>query len=71
MLFGKEAAALIDYVECDPKGQNSRAQMCQAAAAKVKGFPTWEIKGQFYPGTQSLEKLADLSGYTGPRNFQN
>jgi uncharacterized membrane protein len=71
MLFGKEAAALIDYVECDPRGQNSRAQMCQAAAANVKGFPTWEIKGQFYSGTQSLEKLADLSGYTGPRNFQN
>ena len=71
MLFGKEAAALIDYVECDPKGQNSRAQLCQAAAANVKGFPTWEIKGQFYSGTQSLEKLADVSGYTGPRNFQN
>lgn len=70
MLFGKEAAALIDYVECDPRGQNSRAQLCQAAAANVKGFPTWEIKGQFYSGTQSLEKLADLSGYTGPRNFQ-
>jgi len=45
--------------------------MCQAAAANVKGFPTWEIKGQFYSGTQSLEKLADVSGYTGPRNFQN
>jgi uncharacterized membrane protein len=71
MLFGKEAAALIDYIECDPKGQNSRAQICQAAGANIKGFPTWEIKGQFYSGTQSLEKLADLSGYTGPRNFQN
>lgn len=71
MLFGKEAGAIIDYVECDPRGQNSRAQMCQAAAANVKGFPTWEIKGQFYSGTQSLEKLADVSGYTGPRNFQN
>ena len=71
MLFGKEAAALIDYVECDPRGQNSRAQICQAAGANIKGFPTWEIKGQFYSGTQSLEKLADLSGYTGPRNFQN
>ena len=71
MLFGKEAAALIDYIECDPRGQNSRAEICQAAAANVKGFPTWEIKGQFYSGTQSLEKLADFSGYTGPRNFQN
>jgi uncharacterized membrane protein len=71
MLFGKEAAALIDYIECDPRGQNSRAEICQAAGANIKGFPTWEIKGQFYSGTQSLEKLADLSGYTGPRNFQN
>ncbi|MGB7893701.1 MAG: vitamin K epoxide reductase family protein [Microcoleus sp.] len=71
MLFGKEAAKIIDYFECDPKGQNSRAEICQAAAANIKGFPTWEINGQFYAGTQSLDKLADLSGYTGPRNFQN
>ncbi len=71
MLFGKEAAKLIDSVECDPKGQNSRAEICQAGAANIKGFPTWEINGQFVSGTQSLEKLAELSGYTGPRNFQN
>ena len=70
MLFGKEAAALIDYVECDPRGQNSRAEICQAAGANIKGFPTWEIKGQFYSGTQSLEKLADLSGYTGRETFK-
>lgn len=71
MLFGKEAAKIIDYFECDPKGQNSRAEICQAAATNIKGFPTWEIQGQFYSGTQTLDKLADLSGYTGPRNFQN
>lgn len=70
MLFGKEAAGIIDYVECDLKGKNSRTALCQAAAANVKGFPTWEIKGQFYSGTQSLEKLAEFSGYSGPRNFQ-
>lgn len=69
MLFGKEAAKLIDYFECDPKGQNSRAEICKAAAANIQGFPTWEIKGQFYSGTQSLEKLAEVSDYTGPRNF--
>jgi uncharacterized membrane protein len=69
MLFGREAAKLINYFECDPKGQNSRAEICQAAAANLKGFPTWEIKGQFYSGTKSLEKLAELSGYTGPQNF--
>jgi uncharacterized membrane protein len=69
MLFGREAAKLINYFECDPKGQNSRAEICQATAANLQGFPTWEIKGQFYSGTKSLEKLAELSGYSGPRNF--
>ncbi|NJK67537.1 MAG: vitamin K epoxide reductase family protein [Microcoleus sp. CSU_2_2] len=70
MLFGKEAAKFVDYVECDPKGKNSRSELCQAASANIKGFPTWEINGQFYSGTQSLDKLAELSGYSGPRNFQ-
>jgi uncharacterized membrane protein len=70
MLFGKEATKFVDYVECDPKGQNSRAELCQAAAANIKGFPTWEINGQFYSGTKSLEQLAEFSGYSGPRNFQ-
>ena len=68
-LFGKEAFAEIDYVECDPKGLNARPELCRAA--NIQGFPTWEIKGQFYPGAQSLERLSKLSGYTGPRNFQN
>lgn len=69
MLFGREATKLINYFECDPKGQDSRAEVCQATAANLQGFPTWEIKGQFYSGTKSLEKLAELSGYSGPRNF--
>jgi len=68
-LFGKEAFAELDYVECDPKGKNPRPQLCQAA--KIKGYPTWEIKGQFYEGVQTLEKLADLTDYKGPRNFKN
>lgn len=68
-LFGKEAAAELDYVECDPKGVNPRPQLCQAA--NIKGYPTWEIKGQLYEGTQNLQKLADLTGYKGPNNFKN
>ncbi|ERT07552.1 VKORC1/thioredoxin domain protein [Lyngbya aestuarii BL J] len=67
-LFGKEAFAMIDYVECDPKGKNARPQLCKEAG--ITGYPTWEIDGQFYPGTASLEKLADLSGYQGRRNFK-
>ncbi|MEB3278157.1 MAG: vitamin K epoxide reductase family protein [Lyngbya sp.] len=68
-LFGKEAFAMIDYVECDPKGKNARPQLCQEAG--ITGYPTWEINGQLYPGTASLEKLADLSGYQGRRDFKN
>ena len=68
-LFGNEAASILDYIECDPKGKNSRTQLCEAA--KIKGFPSWIINGNLYEGTQTLEKLAQVSGYTGPRNFQN
>ena len=68
-LFGKEAAAELDYVECDPKGVNPRPQLCQTA--KIKGYPTWEIKGQMYEGVQTLEKLADLTDYKGARTFKN
>lgn len=65
-LFGA-AFRSIDYVECDPKGANARASLCKTA--KITGYPTWEINGKLYPGTQSLEDLAKLSGYSGPSNF--
>ncbi|MBW4493124.1 MAG: hypothetical protein KME26_08570 [Oscillatoria princeps RMCB-10] len=68
-LFGKEASEILDYVECDPSGKNARPQLC--AEAKIKGYPTWEIKGQLYPGVFSLQKLGELSGYQGPGNFKN
>lgn len=66
-LFGQQAFALIDYVECDPKGKNARPQMCKAAG--VAGYPTWQINGQVYPGVQRLETLADVSNYQGDREF--
>ncbi|MCL6434926.1 MAG: vitamin K epoxide reductase family protein [Leptolyngbyaceae cyanobacterium HOT.MB2.61] len=76
--FGKEAFALINYVECAADGKNSQNALCQKILPEVEkqtgqqfGFPTWEIKGKYYPGAQSLEKLAEISGYTGPRNFKN
>ncbi len=67
-LFGKQAFSRINYIECDEKGKNAQPQLCKDAG--VKGFPTWEINGQFYLGVQSLEKLADVSGYSGPRDFK-
>lgn len=77
-LFGKEAAQIFTYVECASDGQNSQAALCQDVATKAQaktgqpfGFPTWEINGQFYSGTQSLTDLARNSGYKGPQNFKN
>jgi uncharacterized membrane protein len=69
-LFGKEAAKEIPYIECAPEGQNSQTELCQANP-NIKGFPTWEVKGQMLSGAQSLETLATASGYTGPKDFQN
>jgi uncharacterized membrane protein/glutaredoxin len=70
-LFGQQAAQQINYVECDPGGQNPQVSLCQENSENVTGYPTWEINGQFYPGTQTLDQLADASGYQGPRNFRN
>jgi hypothetical protein len=68
-VFGKEAFAQLDYVECDPAGKDARPNLCQEA--NVKGFPTWEINGKLHTGLRSLQDLAKLSDYPGDRNFKN
>lgn len=68
--FGAEAAQLIPYVECAQDGKNAQPKLCRSEP-QVTGFPTWQINGEFYPGAQSLERLAELSGYTGPMDFQS
>jgi len=59
-LFG-EAVEDIQYVECDPEGENAQPELCREK--NIEGYPTWEIDGQLYPGTQPLEELARLSGF--------
>lgn len=68
-LFGEAAFRQINSIECDPRGRNAQPELCNRAG--IQAVPTWEIRGQFYPGGQSLDKLATLSDYRGPRNFQN
>ncbi|WP_052331565.1 hypothetical protein [Calothrix sp. PCC 7507] len=68
-LFGQQAFNFINRIECDPQGKNSQSDLCKAA--KIQGYPTWEINGKFYSGVQSLNELAVLSGYQGSKNFQN
>ncbi len=67
-LFGREAfKGNINYIECHPDGANPQVALCEKE--KISGFPTWEIKGQKYPGTRPLEDLAKSSGYQGAQNF--
>lgn len=68
-LFGKEATQEFPYIECAPDGQNSQTALCQSS--KITGFPTWVINGQKLEGTQTLQKLAEVSGYQGLQNFKN
>lgn len=68
-LFGQEAAKEIPYVECAEDGQNAQRQTCLDAG--ITGFPTWEVNGEKYEGSQSLQDLAAYSGYSGPTSFQN
>lgn len=54
-LFG-ESFAKVTYVDCD-----AQRQACLDAG--VRGFPTWiDAQGNQFPGTQQLEKLAEIGG---------
>lgn len=66
-LFGQEASSILNTIECHPDGENAQPQLCEAAG--IRGVPSWEIKGELYPGVQPLERLAELSGYTGSQEF--
>jgi uncharacterized membrane protein len=69
LLLGKEAAAEINQVECDPAGKkNPQPKLCQDSG--IRGFPSWIIKGQIYAGIQTPQKLAEISGFEGDRNFR-
>ncbi len=54
-MFG-DAFAKVTYIDCD-----KQRQACIDAG--VQGFPTWiDAAGNKYPGTQTLEKLAEVAG---------
>ena len=46
-MFGREAAKLLDYVECFPNGYRKGVVVApECSVAGVEGFPTWVIKGE-------------------------
>ncbi len=57
----------IDYVECDPRGENPRPNLCRDAG--IKGYPTWSVNGKQLVGVQSFEELAEASNFKGSRKF--
>ena len=59
-LFGN-AAPLLPYVECDPRGTNAKVELCNTVG--ISAYPTWQINGEFHLGVQSLQRLAMLSGF--------
>lgn len=60
-LFGARGAELINYIECDQRGNNPQPQLCRSA--KIQAYPTWEINGQQFQGAKSLAELARLSNF--------
>jgi glutaredoxin len=67
-LFGATAAAKLPYIECAPDGENSQRQLCKEK--KIQMFPTWVIKGKYFPGTRDLKEIAKMTGYQGPTDFK-
>ncbi|KAE8010695.1 hypothetical protein FH972_007040 [Carpinus fangiana] len=62
--FGREAAKLLDYVECFPDGYRKGTKMIKACTdAGIEGFPMWAINGQVLSGEQELSELAQASGF--------
>ncbi len=66
-MFGKEAVSSLILVECASDGKNSKAELCKRKG--INGYPSWEINGKIFPGTKTLNELADLSNYSGERDF--
>lgn len=51
----------INYIECDPKGDNSQTELC--LEKKVQKYPDWEFPdGTRLVGVQDFETLAATAG---------
>jgi hypothetical protein len=53
-LFG-EHIDKINYVEC-----TQEKSVCEKEG--IRGYPTWKLNGQLYPGSKTLDKLSLFTG---------
>jgi hypothetical protein len=56
-----DAYQYIDYIECDPRGDDQQAELCIQKG--IEKYPTWEFSdGTMLIGTQELNVLAETAG---------
>jgi parvulin-like peptidyl-prolyl isomerase len=63
-MFG-ESLAYVTYVECAEK-DNPQVQTKECTDAGITGYPTWTIGSKSYPGEQTIDTLARLTGCVKP-----
>ncbi|KAG9137975.1 hypothetical protein Leryth_019366 [Lithospermum erythrorhizon] len=62
-IFGREAAKILDYVECFPDGYKKGTTMIKECLdVNLEGFPTWVINGEVHSGELEFSELAELTG---------
>ena len=66
-LFGKAAVKELKVIECAIDGKDNQSELCKIKG--ISGFPSWEINGEIYSGTQDLNDLAIKTNYQGDSNF--
>lgn len=60
-MFGQLGFAEINYVECDPRGPDSKPALCLKNG--IKSYPTWIFADKTkMEGEISFEKLAEKTG---------
>lgn len=57
-MFGREAAKILDYVECFPDGAGKGRKMAkECSAVGLEGFPMWVIKDKVCSWFSSTPKM--------------
>ena len=65
-MFG-ESFRYINYVECDPRGENEQSLLC--IEKEIKSYDTWEFNDDISSrliGEPSFEELAEKTGCVAP-----
>lgn len=67
-MFG-DSMQYINYIECDPRGENSQSQVCLDEG--IEGYPTWKsLDGRSWVGAQSFATLGEVTGCVAPQTTE-